>query len=369
MQLYFETVLKKDLTQYYFLIFLVTIIFCSLIISFTKNGLDRRGGRDLRAIQSAHTGFVPRLGGLAVYLGTLSIVPISFFSEISLGYFTVLILSPLPIFVVGIFEDLGFYMHPARRLGASVVSGCFVIIFYSIWLSKLAIPGIDQLLSFAPIGVIFTLFATAGVVNAFNLIDGLNGLSSYIAISTALALSIAAFEVNNVSLAIFLIMMSVSVLGFFIFNFPFAKIFLGDAGAYTIGHVLVWCSIMLVTSDTTVSSFAILLIFFWPVADTLLAIWRRWKLGNPAGEPDRLHFHQLVMRLLEIRFFGRNRRYLSNPLATLALVPMISIPQSLGVFFLRDVQLTFFFTLLLTFLFFLTYALMVKTAKKRAVKY
>ena len=83
-----------------------------------------------------------------------------------------------------------------------------------------------------------------------------------------------------------------------------------------------------------INAFAILLIFFWPVADTGLAIWRRWKLGNPAGHPDRLHFHQLAMRFLEIRFFGRARRHLVNPLSTVVLVPLISAPQVLGVLFL-----------------------------------
>ena len=88
------------------------------------------------------------------------------------------------------------------------------------------------------------------------------------------------------------------------FEFPFGKIFLGDAGAYALGHLLVWSAILIVNQSTEISPFAVLLIFFWPVADTGLAIWRRWKLGNPAGRPDRLHFHQLAMRFLEIRFFG-----------------------------------------------------------------
>ena len=91
--------------------------------------------------------------------------------------------------------------------------------------------------------------------------------------------------------------------------------------------------IILINSESEVSSFAILLVFFWPVADTVLAIWRRWALGNPADRPDRLHFHQLTMRLLEIRFFGRAKRNIVNPLSTVALTPLISAPQILGVLF------------------------------------
>ena len=69
------------------------------------------------------------------------------------------------------------------------------------------------------------------------------------------------------------------------------------------------------------------------MADTGLAIWRRWKLGNPTAKPDRLHFHQLAMRFLEIRFFGPYKRNLSNPIATVILVPLISTPQLLGIIF------------------------------------
>ena len=104
--------------------------------------------------------------------------------------------------------------------------------------------------------------------------------------------------------------MVAAVLGFMVLNFPLGKIFLGDGGAYALGHLLVWSAIILINYASDVSAFAILLIFFWPVADTGLAIWRRWKLGNPTDRPDRLHFHQLAMRFIEIRFFGRDRRKL-----------------------------------------------------------
>ena len=131
------------------------------------------------------------------------------------------------------------------------------------------------------------------------------------------------------------------VLGFAVINFPLGKIFLGDAGAYALGHILVWSSIILVNFDYTISPFSMLLIFFWPVGDTCLAIWRRLKLGNPTERPDRLHFHHVAMRLLEIRFLGRAKRHLANPIATILLIPFISIPQFLGVFYYSNINAPF----------------------------
>ena len=72
---------------------------------------------------------------------------------------------------------------------------------------------------FAPFSIIFTIFATVGVVNAFNLIDGLNGLSSYVTISVAFSLSVIAFSADNAQIAIFLVLIIASVLGFLVLNF------------------------------------------------------------------------------------------------------------------------------------------------------
>ena len=84
---------------------------------------------------------------------------------------------------------------------------------------------------------LFSHYCAVGVVNAFNLIDGLNGLSSYVSVSTAVTLSIIAFRVGDVQSTIFLILFTASILGFMVLNFPFGKIFLGDGGAYLLGHI------------------------------------------------------------------------------------------------------------------------------------
>ena len=283
-------------------------------------------------------GFIP--------LSTFGLVPLAIVLDLDIVDMSWLLLSALPVFIVGLAEDLGYSMSPIRRLSACVVSGVLFLSVFNVWLSQIGVMGIDNWLSFAPFGIVFTLFATSGVVNAFNLIDGLNGLSSYVTISTAIALSIISFQVDNFQIASYLILLSAAVLGFMVLNFPFGKIFLGDAGAYTLGHILVWSAILLINFDTGISSFAILLIF-WPVADTGLAIWRRWKLGNPTDRPDRLHFHQLAMRYLEIRFVGRGRRKLANSVATLILAPMISAPQILGVYLWDNYEATVVATVLM----------------------
>ena len=375
MNLYFDTITEPLLMQSYATLFFLTFVLCFVIILASGYGFSRRGIIDEAAVQSAHTGFVPRIGGLAIYMSIIVLIPLLSFGFIPLSVvfgldakqLTLLILSAAPVFSVGLAEDLGYDMSSKVRLVASAISSLVAVLFFEVWLIELGIPGIDTLLTFAPFGVLFTVFATVGVVNAFNLVDGLNGLSSYITISVALSLSIIAFNAGNNQILIFLSLFVWAVFGFMVLNFPMGKIFLGDGGAYALGHLLVWSAIILVNSDNDVSPFAIFLIFFWPVADTGLAIWRRWKLGSPADRPDRLHFHQLAMRFLEIRFFGRDRRRTTNPTATFILMPFVSAPQILGILFWNNFLATVFCTICVSFLFVATYLIGINIAKNSRV--
>jgi len=372
MNQYFDQITEPLLMQSYATLFFVSFTLCLIIILSSGYGFSRRGDTDQAAVQSAHSGFVPRVGGLAIYISILVLIPFLSFGFIPLSVvfdldaeqLTLLILSAAPVFAVGLAEDLGYDMSPKARLFASIVSSLIAIILFKTWLERLGIPGLDALLTFAPFGIMFTIFATVGVVNAFNLIDGLNGLSSYVTISVAFSLSSIAFNAGNMQISIFLVLFVAAVLGFLALNFPMAKIFLGDGGAYALGHLLVWSAIVLIDSASEISPFAILLVFFWPVADTGLAIWRRWKLGNPTDRPDRLHFHQLTMRFLEIRFFGRDRRKFANPLAAIILIPFISAPQILGVLFWDNFKATVWSSIGVGILFVVTYLVGIVVAKR-----
>ncbi|MDB2452490.1 SLBB domain-containing protein [Planktomarina temperata] len=126
-----------------------------------------------------------------------------------------------------------------------------------------------------------------------------------------------------------------------LWNFPLGKIFLGDAGAYTLGHVLAWIALLLMNRHPEISPLSLLLIFLWPITDMLLSMLRRKRSGKPIGQPDRLHFHQTVMRLLEIQFFTRSRRNLTNPLGTLIILPMAIAPMVLAVVFKTQTGVAF----------------------------
>ena len=99
------------------------------------------------------------------------------------------------------------------------------------------------------------------------------------------------------------------------------------------GHVLAWFALLLMNRHPEISPLALLLIFLWPITDMLLSMLHRKRSGKPIGQPDRLHFHQTVMRLLEIQFFTRSRRNLTNPLGTIIILPMAIAPMVLAIVF------------------------------------
>jgi len=284
---------------------------------------------DLIAIQSMHTRQTPRLGGIAIF-GAIGLGVI--FSSVSTsGDYADFFLVTSLLFFVGLAEDLGFQISPRHRLLAAVSSSLLIILVLGFCLPRTGIPIIDIVIDHWAVGIPLTVLVTVGISNGFNLIDGVNGLASLTGIVAALALSQIA-EVSGFTAMVHLsILMAAGILGFFIINYPFGLIFLGDAGAYIIGFVLSWFGIAILINIPDVSPWAILLTLFWPVADTLIAIYRRSRRRLNIFSPDRLHVHQIVLRGLEICFFGQNRRHITNPLTTLVMSPLIITPSVVGV--------------------------------------
>ena len=227
-------------------------------------------------------------------------------------------------------------MRPWLRLFAIAVSGALAIYFFDIRLVSIDLKLIDMALAVVSISVVATIFAATGVTNSFNIIDGLNGLAGGFSLLCSFALAIVCVKIELYGGAAALIVLASAIFGFLLVNYPSGRLFLGDTGAYVLGHTLVWIAIGINFRAPEISSFAILLVFFWPVAETVFSIYRRLRRAEKVSHPDHLHFHQLVMRSIEIQYLGRSRRNLSNPLATLVVLAFAAAPIGAGVLFLKN---------------------------------
>lgn len=320
------------------------------------------GSERLAAVQAVHYRPTPRVGGVAIFLSLVVGVSFSFgdATPMLMQFFA----ASLLLFFAGLFEDIGFYVSPRLRLLAASFASLIVVFQLGVSLDRVDFALVDGLLAVSAISIIFTVLMTVGGANAVNLIDGLNGLASFAAVFGALSLSAIAVNAGAHNLAHLSMMLAASVAGFLALNFPFGRIFLGDAGAYTIGFTLAWVGVALVDLAAVVSPWAVLLTLFWPLAETLFTILRRVRFKRSALRPDRMHFHHVILRSLEICVLGRNRRQLANPLATMMMLPFMVAPTIVGVASWNDSGIAFGAVLAFCVLYAVSYLSLVKAARR-----
>ena len=365
-----ESIVKNVVSAQLMIPSIVTFLICIAIILLTPALLKLvKREDDLSAVQASHIKPTLRIGGIGILIGLLVGLFLLKFDRELVSYASILLVTAIPLIIAGFAEDIGLHLRPSLRLGVIAFSSLFCAVLLPSVISKLGLIWLDGALGYYPIALLFTIFAATGVTNAFNLIDGLNGLASFTAITTSVALAAIAKIAGLDHLQYFYSLITIVTFGFFLLNYPFGKLFLGDGGAYLLGFCLVWGGITLANQVAGLSAFAVLLIFFWPIADTLLAIWRRIKLSSSTSRPDRLHFHQLVMRFLEIRVLGRRRRQLTNPLATFIISPLIVAPQICGLIFAFDHFAAVVSSVLFSLLFILAYAIGIYLAKRSHVRW
>ncbi|SNS30157.1 UDP-N-acetylmuramyl pentapeptide phosphotransferase/UDP-N-acetylglucosamine-1-phosphate transferase [Antarctobacter heliothermus] len=242
-----------------------------------------------------------------------------------------LLLSILPVFITGLAEDLGHHVSPRGRFLAAVFSGVAAVALLGVWVPKADIPGIDWAMATPAVAIILTVIFSAGLCHAVNLIDGMNGLAASVITISALGYAAIATLASLPVVASFALLLVAATIGFLFLNWPVARLFLGDAGAYGLGHLLVWLMILLASLSSEVAVPALLLVIFWPLADVLHTILRRVADKVSILRPDRMHLHQKVRRTLDIVWFGYRGRYRSNPLTTIILLPFIIAPVVTGV--------------------------------------
>lgn len=340
-----------------------------LLIMACRRPLSRmmRDRDDARAVQASHVGDPLRLGGVAIFIGLSAGVAAGDWQDAALP--VLLILSAGPALLAGLGEDLGFCVSPMRRLAAAGASAFLAVFMLGVWVARADLPGLDLVMAIVPSAVILTIALSGGFCHSTNLIDGMNGLATTVILSAAVGLTLLAQGAGDRDLALFAALLGAAMIGFLILNWPLGIVFMGDAGSYGVGHVLIWIAILLAWRVPDIAVPALLLILFWPFADTFHSIARRLMRRAPVFEPDRMHLHQKIRRCMEIVLLGGARRKLSNPLATLCLVPMIVTPVAAGVLLSQDARAAWVALVVFSLLFAVTNVLVTRFACARRRRY
>jgi UDP-GlcNAc:undecaprenyl-phosphate GlcNAc-1-phosphate transferase len=317
-----------------------TSFLISILIIRTKHFHESMSGDlDLSGPQKFHSKIVPRVGGISIAIAIFAAIMTHFSEDHANIQELFILVCAIPVFGIGIAEDITKKISVRLRLIFTAIGAFFAISLLNISIERLDVIGIDYLMAFPIISVLFTIFAITGLANAYNIIDGFNGLSSMVGIITLTALGYIAIKMNDPIVAFLSFSMIGAILGFFIWNYPKGLIFLGDGGAYLIGFWVAVLSVYLVSMHPEISPWFAVMVNAYPIMETLFTIYRRkFHQGKSPGHPDGIHFHSLIFRRIlnpgyisnELEWFNANAK--TSPylwvLSTLAIIPAVLFWES-----------------------------------------
>lgn len=258
--------------------------------------------------QKIHAAVTPRIGGVAVFLGlAVSALVAALQQHRHAWELFLLVVVALPVFGSGLLEDLTKRVPPAGRMVGAIASAALAIVLLGSVIRRIDIAWIDPFFAVAAVAWVFTAFAIAGMSNAVNIIDGLNGLAGMVVAMMFASLAYVSLLVGDTLVLAISLAMAGAIAGFFIWNFPDGRLFLGDGGAYLLGFVVAVSAILLVARNAGVSAWYPILLFIYPVFETLFSMYRR--LANrktSVSRPDSAHLHSLVYKRLMRLMVGRH---------------------------------------------------------------
>jgi len=255
---------------------------------------------DLPDERKTHTYPVSSLGGVGIVSGlAISLLLVSDF-KLEDAEFQYYLASFFIIFIIGVIDDI-FVLRAWKKLfGQLLVASLLTVKAHLLITNLQGFGGIFAINT--PISYLLTFFTILLVINSFNLIDGVDGLAASLGLVSSLSFGLYFYINGNIPFAILGFVMSGSLLAFLMFNFPPAKIFMGDSGSMLIGLVNVILLIKFIETANTSPNypvpspigvgFAILLI---PMLDVLRVFIIRLTKGVSPFAPDRNHLHHLLL--------------------------------------------------------------------------
>ena len=245
-----------------------------------------------------HNHPIPRMGGLAIFLGfllsTLIFVPMS-------SSMRGMLLGGVIIVILGIFDDI--YALPALPKLLVQIAAALVAVLHGNVIQVLSNPNIfseNPYWTLGSLAVPLSVIWIVAITNAVNLIDGLDGLAVGVATISSLTMLVIAMLVSENVVALMMAALAGGGIGFMPYNLNPAKIFMGDTGSTFLGFVLATVSIQGLFKFYTIISFAVpFLMLGLPLFDTCFAILRRLAKGQSPMAPDRSHVHH---RLIDMGF-------------------------------------------------------------------
>jgi UDP-GlcNAc:undecaprenyl-phosphate GlcNAc-1-phosphate transferase len=282
----------------YVVALLVAWLSTDLLIPHVVRLAKHIGKMDEPDARKVHTEPIPRLGGIAIFLGfilslySIELLQPGFFSQ-SVSWHGIVGGGSL-MFLLGVADDLK--PLPAKFKFVCQILIAIIAFWLGVKINVLSNPFGGMIILPYWFAVFGTVFWLVGITNTINLIDGLDGLAAGITTIAGITLSIIALKTNQVFGAVIILSLVGGTIGFLRYNFNPAKIFMGDSGSLFLGFTLAAISITGVLKlAATVTILLPLLILGFPIIDTTFAIIRRAVNGKPIFQPDKGHLHHRLL--------------------------------------------------------------------------
>jgi UDP-N-acetylmuramyl pentapeptide phosphotransferase/UDP-N-acetylglucosamine-1-phosphate transferase len=283
----------------YFIIFSLISFITTFLITKYSNFFFSRSllDEDFLKPQAFHKEPTARIGGFVILL--LFILFIIFYFIVSgvflKDYFTI----TLSLFLLGFLDDLKVKIDPTLRLLLMLATLLACINIFSIQINKSGLEFLDSWLENNIFQICFVLLCFLFVINGANLIDGFNGLLAihFILINSIFLLINLANQ--NESTAIILFSQIIIVISFLLFNFPKAKIFLGDSGSYLLGTLIALNTIRTYELNASLSPFFFAGVLFYLFYEVFFSFIRKVFLKVSPLKPDGKHLHMLLYNRLQ----------------------------------------------------------------------
>ncbi len=284
----------------YFAFFATAFVLSMMATRYVRDVSIRRGWvRDRDRRHHTHTGPVPRLGGVGIFIGfglSLAMLVAGYrFIHHNPVYITGLLQKfgppALIIFLLGLADDI-FDVRAWVKFGVQIAAA-LVMFFEGMRVNPHVFGG--HHFGFAA-SLVFTVLWVVGITNAFNLIDGLDGLAAGSALFSTMAVFIVGVIAGDRTMAIITVGLTGAIFGFLRFNFIPATIFLGDSGSLFIGFMLSAISLGGSQKSPTLVAVTIPVVACGlPIIDTAIAVARRFLSGKPIFGADKEHIHHKLM--------------------------------------------------------------------------
>lgn len=311
----------------YFVPFFIALIVAYALTPSVKKLAIKVGAVDRPNARKVHTHIIPRLGGLAIYIGFLAGVLYSMpMNHEMLG----LLLGCTAIVCVGIWDDI--CNIPAKvKLVGQILSAAIPVAF-GIQIEWLTNPFGNLIILPEVVAIPLTIFWIIGFTNTVNLIDGLDGLAAGVSTIASITIFLVALQQGIILVAVLTAALAGAAFGFLYYNFNPAKIFMGDSGSQFLGFMLAGISVIgAVKSAATIALIVPILALGLPILDTTFAIVRRYRGGVPIFKPDKGHLHH---RLLDLGFSQRQAvllMYVISALLGLSAVALTEVSTQIAI--------------------------------------